>query len=208
MTKKLTSYEDMNLQELDVMKEISSIGTSHAATALSKLLQKEIRISIPEVSVLGYDETVSRIGDIEELVTATLVRMSNEVDGLMLFIFKQDLANVVLEKLIGRGYDSFDQMDELAYSALEEVGNIIICSYVNAFTQLVGVEIDLSVPSSTLNMLGGILTVPMAEYGYETDKLMYINAEFIMDGKKLSDGLLMLPDIASLNSILGKLGVL
>ncbi len=208
MTKKLKSYEDMNLQELDVMKEISSIGTSHAATSLSKLLQKEVRISIPEISVLGYDETVSRIGEIEELVAATLVRMSNEVNGLMLFIFKLDLANVVLEKLIGRRYDSFEQMDELDYSALEEVGNIIICSYVNAFTQLVGVEIDLSVPSSTLNMLGGILTVPMAEYGYETDKLMYINAEFIMDGRKLSDGLLMLPDIDSLNSILEKLGVL
>ncbi len=208
MNKKLKSYDDMNLLELDVMKEISSIGTSHAATSLSKLLQKEVRISIPEVNVLGYDETVSRIGEIEELVTATLVQMSNEVNGLMLFIFKLDLANVVLEKLIGKKYDSFDQMDELAYSALEEIGNIIICSYVNAFTQLVGVEIDLSVPSSTLNMLGGILTVPMAEYGYESDKLMYINAEFIMDGRKLSDGLLMLPDINSLNSILEKLGVL
>lgn len=205
---KLKSYEDMNLLELDVMKEISSIGTSHAATSLSKLLQKEVRISIPEVSVLGYDETVNRIGDIEELVAATLVQMSNEVNGLMLFIFKLDLANVVLEKLIGTRYESFEQLDELAYSALEEIGNIIICSYVNAFTQLVGVEIDLSVPSSTLNMLGGILTVPIAEYGYETDKLMYINAEFIMDGTKLSDGLLMLPDIDSLNNILEKLGVL
>ena len=81
MTKRLRSYEDMNLQELDVMKEISSIGTSHAATALSKLLQKEIRISIPEVSVLGYEETVDRMGDIEELVAATLVRMSNQVEG-------------------------------------------------------------------------------------------------------------------------------
>lgn len=205
---KLKSYEDMNLLELDVMKEISSIGTSHAATSLSKLLQKEVRISIPEVSVLGYDETVNRIGDIEELVAATLVQMSNQVNGLMLFIFKLDLANVVLEKLIGIRYDSFEQLDELAYSALEEIGNIIICSYVNAFTQLVGVEIDLSVPSSTLNMLGGILTVPIAEYGYETDKLMYINAEFIIDGKKLSDGLLMLPDIASLNGILERLGVI
>lgn len=205
---KLKSYEDMNLLELDVMKEISSIGTSHAATSLSKLLQKEVRISIPEVSVLGYDETVNRIGDIEELVAATLVQMSNEVNGLMLFIFKLDLANVVLEKLIGVRYESFEQLDELAYSALEEIGNIIICSYVNAFTQLVGVEIDLSVPSSTLNMLGGILTVPIAEYGYETDKLMYINAEFIIDGKKLSDGLLMLPDIASLNGILERLGVI
>ena len=207
MTKKLTSYEDMNLQELDVMKEISSIGTSHAATALSKLLQKEIRISIPEVSILGYEDTVERIGEIEEVVAATLVQMSNEVNGLMLFIFKLDLANAVLGKLIGRNYESFQDMDDLDYSALEEIGNIIICSYVNAFTQLVGVEIDLSVPSSTVNMLGGILTVPIAEYGYVTDKLMYINAEFIMEGKKLSDGLLMLPDIESLNSILEKLGI-
>ncbi|MCI8311530.1 MAG: chemotaxis protein CheC [Lachnospiraceae bacterium] len=204
---RLKSYEDMNLQELDVMKEISSIGTSHAATSLSKLLQKEIRISIPEVSILGYEETVERMGQMEELVAATLVQMSNEVNGLMLFVFKKDMMNAVLEKLIGKCYDSFEEIDELAYSALEEVGNIIICSYVNAFTQLVGVEIDLSVPSSTVNMLGGILTVPIAEYGYETDKLMYINAEFIMDGVRLSDGLLMLPDIKSLNSILEKLGV-
>ena len=204
---KLKSYEDMNLLELDVMKEISSIGTSHAATALSKLLQKEIRITIPEVNILGYEDTINKIGYIEELVTATLVRMSNEVNGLMLFIFKLDLANAVLEKLIGRRYEDFQELDELAYSALEEIGNIIICSYVNAFTQLVKVEIDLSVPSSTVNMLGGILTVPIAEYGYVTDKLMYINAEFIMDGEKLSDGLLMLPDIESLNSILEKLGI-
>ncbi len=204
---RLKSYEDMNLQELDVMKEISSIGTSHAATALSKLLQKEVRITIPEISILSYEETVDRIGHMEELVAATLVQMKNEVEGLMLFIFKMDLANAVLGKLLERHYQSFEELDEMDFSALEEIGNIIICSYVNAFTQLVGVEIDLSVPSSTINMLGGILTVPIAEYGYETDKLMYINAEFIMDGEKLSDGLLMLPDIESLNSILEKLGI-
>ena len=108
----------MNLQELDVMKEISSIGTSHAATSLSKLLQKEIRISIPEVSVLGYEEAVDRIGEIEELVAATLVQMSNDVNGLILFIFKMDMANVVLEKLIGKEYTSFEEMDEMDYSAL------------------------------------------------------------------------------------------
>lgn len=205
---KLKSYEDMNLLELDVMREISSIGTSHAATSLSKLLQKEVRITIPEVNILGYEETVNRIGQIEELVAATLVRMSNQISGMMLFIFKMDLANAILGKLIGRQYTSFEEMDEMDYSALEEIGNIIICSYVNAFTQLVGVDIDLSVPSSTVNMLGGILTVPMTENNFETDKLMYINAEFIMDGQTLSDGLLMLPDIESLNRILEKLGIL
>lgn len=204
---KIRNYEDMNLQELDVMKEISSIGTSHAATALSKFLQKEIRITLPKVSVLGYEDAINQIGNIEEIVAATLVKMSGDVDGLMLFLFNMDFANTVLAKLLNKNFTSFEEMDGLAYSALEEVGNIIICSYINAFTQLADMEINLSVPSSTVNMLGGILTVPIAEYGYETDKLMYFNADFIMEGKQLTDWLLMLPDIRSLNHIMGKLGV-
>lgn len=44
---KIRNFEDLNLQEVDTMREISSIGTSHAATALSKFLQKEIRITLP-----------------------------------------------------------------------------------------------------------------------------------------------------------------
>lgn len=204
---KLRSYDDMNLQELDVMREIGSIGTSHAATSLSKMLQKEIRITIPQVNILGYEEAVDRIGDMEQIVAATLVKMSGDVDGLMLFLFNLDFANTVLEKMIGESYKSFEEMDELARSALTEIGNIIICSYINAFSQLVNVDIELSVPSATMNMLGAILTVPIAEYGYETDKLMYCNADFVMDGKQLSDWLLMLPDIRSLNDILDKLGV-
>ena len=95
----------------------------------------------------------------------------------------------------------------MAFSALTEVGIIIICSYINAFSTLVGVDSNLSVPSSTVNMLGGSLTVPMVEFGYETDKLMYCNADFLVDGKSIPSWLLMLPDIDSLNTILGKLGV-
>lgn len=204
---KIEHYEDMNLQELDVMKEIGSIGTSHAATALSKLLQKEIRITIPQVNILGYDEAVNRIGNVEEIVAATLVKMQGDVEGLMLFLFNLDFANTVLEKFLGRTFSSFEELDELAHSALVEVGNIIICNYVNAFSKLVGVNIELSVPSATVNMLGAILTVPIAEYGYETNKLMYCNADFVLDGKNLSDWLLMLPDIRSLNDIMDRLGV-
>lgn len=200
-------YEDMDLQALDVMREIGSIGTSHAATSLSKLLQKEVRITIPAVNILGYNEAVNRIGDAEQLVAAALVKMDGDINGLMLFLFDLDFANAVLEKVLATRYESFLEMDEMAKSALVEVGNIIICSYINAFSQLVNVEVDLSVPSATINMLGGILMVPIAEYGYETDKLMYCSADFVIDGKPFSDWLLMLPDIESLNGILERLGV-
>ena len=204
---KINRYEDLNLQELDVMKEIGSIGTGHAATALSKLLQREVRITIPKVQILDFDGAVKRIGKEEEIIGATLVQMSGDLDGLMLFLYDKRFARKMLKKLLQTEYKDFDAMDDMAFSALKEVGNIIICSYINAFSQLVHVDLHLSVPSSTVNMLGGILTVPMAEFGYESDKLMYSNADVLMDGKSLPSGLLMLPDIHSLNTILEKLGV-
>ena len=204
---KINRYEDLNLQELDVMKEIGSIGTGHAATALSKLLQREVRITIPKVQILDFDGAVKRIGKEEEIIGATLVQMRGDLDGLMLFLYDKRFARKMLKKLLQTEYKDFDAMDDMAFSALKEVGNIIICSYINAFSQLVHVDLHLSVPSSTVNMLGGILTVPMAEFGYESDKLMYSNADFLMDGKSLPSWLLMLPDIHSLNTILEKLGV-
>ena len=204
---KINRYEDLNLQELDVMKEIGSIGTGHAATALSKLLQREVRITIPKVQILDFDGAVKRIGKEEEIIGATLVQMSGDLDGLMLFLYDKRFARKMLKKLLQTEYKDFDAMDDMAFSALKEVGNIIICSYINAFSQLVHVDLHLSVPSSTVNMLGGILTVPMADFGSESDKLMYSNADFLMDGKSLPSWLLMLPDIHSLNTILEKLGV-
>ena len=204
---KIKHYEDLDLQELDVMREIGSIGTSHAATALSKLLNKETRITIPTVNILGYEEAVERIGTAEDIVAAALGKMEGDIEGLMLFLFDLELANTILGRLLGKTWESFLEMDEMAKSALVEVGNIIICSYINSFSQLIHVDISLSVPSSTINMLGGILMVPIAEYGYETDKLMYCNADFVIEGKKFSDWLLMLPDIQSLNTIMERLGV-
>lgn len=115
---KIRNFEDLNLQEVDTMREISSIGTSHAATALSKFLQKEIRITLPQVSILGYEDAVDRIGNIEEVVAATLVKMDGDVDGLMLFLFNMDFANTVLGKLLDKNYTSFEEMDALALSLI------------------------------------------------------------------------------------------
>ena len=92
-------------------------------------------------------------------------------------------------------------------SALIEIGNIIISSYINAISTLTGITINLSVPSASVNMLGAILSVPMIEYGYETDKLMTIGGSFICEGEEVYSNLILLPDVHSLNFLMEKLGV-
>ena len=81
----------------------------------------------------------------------------------------------------------------------------MISSYTNAISTLAGVEIDLSVPAIAVNMLGGILSVPMAEIGYETDKLLMINGTLIVQVEEHDSTILMLPDIESLNKLMNKL---
>lgn len=204
---KITRYDEMNGLGLDLIREIGSIGTGNSATALSSLLGESVRMTIPGVQILGYNEAIKSLGDPEEIVAAILVKMSGEINGLMLFILKLDFINEVLSRVMNKKIDDYYQLNVLETSALEEIGNIIISSYVNAMSTLSDVTINLSVPDIAINMLGGILSVPMVEFGYVTDKMMMISGQFIIGGKVLHSDLLMMPDIESLNFLMEKLGI-
>ncbi|MDK2968320.1 MULTISPECIES: chemotaxis protein CheC [Lacrimispora] len=205
---KITRYDEMNGLGLDLIKEIGSIGTGNAATALSSMLNKTVRMTLPDVQILGYNEAIKFLGDPEEIVAAVLVKMTGEINGLMLFILKMDFINEVLSSVMQQEIEDYYQLNVLETSALEEIGNIIISSYVNAMSTLSEVTINLSVPDIAVNMLGGILSVPMVEFGYQTDKMMMISGQFVIGGKVLHSDLLMMPDIMSLNFLMEKLGII
>ncbi|MBE5978930.1 MAG: chemotaxis protein CheC [Paenibacillaceae bacterium] len=204
---KITRYDEMNGLGLDLIREIGSIGTGNAATALSSMLNKTVRMTLPDVQILGYNEAIKFLGDPEEIVAAILVKMTGEINGLMLFILKMDFINEVLSSVMQQEIEDYYQLNVLETSALEEIGNIIISSYVNAMSTLSEVTINLSVPDIAVNMLGGILSVPMVEFGYQTDKMMMISGQFVIGGKVLHSDLLMMPDIMSLNFLMEKLGI-
>lgn len=200
-------YDEMNGIAIDVFREIGSIGTGHAATALSSTLSTKITMSLPEVNIMGYDQAVSSLGGAEKVVSAVLVNMSGEVSGMMLYLMDISLIQLILSKFGLPIITDYSQIDEMTTSAATEIANIIISSYANALSQLSNVSINLSVPSIAVNMLGGIMSVPMIEYGYITDKIMMVGGQFVYEGKTLSSNLIMLPDIKSLNFLLHKLGV-
>lgn len=47
----MTDLENLSEVELDVLKELGNIGTGHAATSLSKLLNKDVYLSVPRVKI-------------------------------------------------------------------------------------------------------------------------------------------------------------
>lgn len=203
----IQKYEDMNSTELDIMKEIGSIGSGNAATALSSILSAKVCMDIPQVSILGFNEAVLRLGNPEEVVAAILVEMSHDIHGIMLFILRTDFAEEILKQMIGKEEEDLSNISEMGQSALMEIGNIMVSSYVNALSQLANVDIQLSVPQMAVNMLGGILSLPMAVFGVESDEIMIIEGKFTMNEREVSGDILLLPDVKSLNVLMKKMGM-
>lgn len=198
-------YEDMDTMALDVMKEIGSIGTGSAATALSSLIGEQVRMTVPKIEIKDFNDAITLMGGPEDVVAAVLVKMSGDMKGTMLFLLRMEFVNAVLSRILHKKIDDYTQLYEMEISVLSEVGNIMISSYVNALSTLAGMDIQLSVPAIAVNMLGGIMSVPMAEMGYETDSLMLINGQLILKDEHHDSTLLMLPDIESLNKLMNRL---
>ena len=203
----IKNYDELTSLEMDTLREIGSIGTGNAATALSQMMNRPVRITLPEVRIMGYNEAIEWIGGPEEVTAGVLVKMSGDVGGIMLSVQKLELVNIVLETMLGESVTSYEGLNELARSAMVEIGNIMISTFINALSGLADLNIKLTVPAFAVDMQGAILTVPMAEYGGMSDYLMAIGGNFVCDGKEVPCHVLLSPDLRSLDFLLRKRGV-
>lgn len=201
----IKTYSDLGDLELDILREIGSIGTSNAANSLSSLLGEEVRITLPEVRIMGYNDAIEWIGGAEAITAGVLVQLSGEINGILLSVQQMDFVNLVLSTMLGAPVTSYDSLSEMESSALVEVGNIMISSFINALSTLASMSIRLTVPAFTVDMQGAILTVPMAAYGGQSDYIMTIGGNFVCNNMQVPCRLLLSPDIRSLNLLLRKL---
>ena len=203
----IKNYDELSSLELDTLREIGSMGTGNAATALSQMLGREVRITLPEVRIMGYNEAIEWIGGPEQVTAGVLVGMSGQMSGVMLSVQKLGFINLVLEQMLGHPIEDYHQLDELGKSTLVEVGNIMISTFINALSGLSNISVNLTVPAFAVDMQGAILSVPMAAYGGMSDYLMTIGGNFVCEEEQVPCRLLLSPDLGSLNFLLKKLGV-
>lgn len=203
----INNYDDLNMIQLDVLREIGNIGTGNAATSLASMLCKPINIQVPKISILDYTEVSEELGGLENMIVGMLLALSGEVTGMMMFLLQKDFAHMVLNTLLGESFTDFSQVDEMGLSALKEIGNILAASYVNAISQLTQMEINISVPDICIDMVGSILSVPAIYFANISDKIIFIQDEFNSEDDRIVSHILMIPEVDSLAEIMKRLGI-
>lgn len=201
------NYENLNALQIDVLREIGNIGAGNAATTLSMMLSRKVDMTVPHVKIVDIQEIANTLGGPENQVVGILFTLSENIEGMMMFILEQKFAHLIINQLMGRNLESFSDFEEMDLSALKEIGNIMAGSYVNAIGGLTNLVINISVPSIAIDMAGAILSVPAIQFGKVGDKVLFIEEEFIGDGENVNSYLILIPEMESLNKILEILGV-
>jgi chemotaxis protein CheC len=203
----MENFENLSDSQKDVLREIGNIGGGNAATALSSILTGRVDMSVPELRIVDVGEISSLLGGPERQVVGILVQMTDDVKGMLLFLLDKQFTHMLINVLLDKKIESFENINEMDLSALKEIGNILAGSYINAISTLTELRIRLLPPDIAVDMVGAILNYPAELFGAMSDKVLYIEENFFSGEDSIKSHLLIMPELDSLEIMLKRLGV-
>lgn len=137
----------LNNEQLDVLREIGTIGGGSAATALSQILAKKVTISVPQVKLVSSDRITASEFLIEpdEVSLAVDLKILGALAGSIIVLFSQKSALMMIDILLKRPVGSTQLLNVMEASALSESAHILSGSYLNAVGELL--ELRQLIPS-------------------------------------------------------------
>ena len=212
----MADIASLNALQLDAIREVGNIGTGNAATALSGLLSRMIHMDVPKTELVSIYELGEHYGDPLQVVGAVFVRSTGGFGCSLIFIQNEEDADVMVELLLKQQFGTFIPINEIPEemkdSALSEVGNIVLSSFLNAINLLIGTVHQISVPGVAHDMLSSILDVVASIYGQMGETALLVNTELSVDGlqegRKISGHIILIPDPDALELLLTRLKVM
>ncbi|WP_372516707.1 MULTISPECIES: chemotaxis protein CheC [Paenibacillus] len=192
---------------MDVLKEVGNIGAGHAATALSKLLDKPVDMQVPKVRMVPFEEIADSVGGAEQVVIAIFLRVEGETPGNLFFILTLESSKKLLRNLVGIEVVHDEEYTEMELSALSEIGNILAGSYLTSLADFTNLNMSPTVPALAIDMAGAILSYGLLQFGQMGDQALLIDTKFLDGLDQVEGHFFLIPDPESFDKIFVALGV-
>lgn len=190
--------------QLDALKEIMNIGGGKAATTISQMVGSVIRMRVPDVNILSYDELYDQVMSDDQEVYTVLSSISGELKGAMLFVITDLAAQKISSLMMGTDQNV---TEKVKVSAVSELTNIVSSSFLTSIGGLLKKEVKPEVPVSSFDMFGAVISSAYMEFEQFGDEIMVIRNEFSYDSNYLEASLYFIPELGVIDKIIKSLGV-
>lgn len=189
-------------RQIDLLKELGNIGMGHAASSLSLLLGEDrVEMLVPEVSVVPLKDVADNMGGPEKRVAGIYVKVRGDLILHMVFIFPVESALALVSALTA---GQLTELDELGYSAVLEVGNILTSGYLNALAALLEMTLIPFPPEMAVDLTEAILGAILAKSQVAEDYIVMVKTSFTTGKSKVEGFLTIIPDEESFEAVYNK----
>jgi chemotaxis protein CheC len=211
----MLDFKSMNQMHLDAIREVGNIGAGHAATALSQMLGCPVEIDIPKAELVSIYELDSYYGEPDIAYAAVFAASDSDTPFNFILLTREDavekIVSLLVAKQFGMQMDFASMPQEMVDSALGEIGNILLGSFLNAVNGLLGLNSGITTPSVTHDMLGSIVSVVSAMFGQYGDIALVTKSSLNLALEGYADSIdaniLLASQPDALEKLLQKLGI-
>jgi chemotaxis protein CheC len=195
MTKSIAKTHNSEKNEkgidLDIFLELGNIGAGNAATSLSEIFQEQISIEVPKIHTLAPHLVPKFYEKHDMSTTAVYMQLRGEADCDILLLFEEEEAKKIAAMMTMIPVEELDK--EMETSAIEELGNIVIGSFLTALSDFTGANLVPNPPQLANDSFDAILDTFLIKQMLTSDMAVIFDTYFKRADGNISGILMMFP---------------
>lgn len=196
----MTEAKTLTDFQTDALKEVGNIGIGHATTSLSRMVNKQVGISLPDLKLVPLIKVPALIKN-QDPVIGIILELRGDAKGFLLLLLSKRTAKLLIKLVLGDS-DEAKGFDEMETSVLKELGNIMGGTYITALSNFLSISIGLSTPSDISDMSEAIINQVICLMCQDVDDVLFLKTEFDINSEKIDGTILIFTDSTSLSKML------
>ena len=186
--------------EMDILREVSSIAAAHGSRALSEMLKKRINLSLPNLESVRPRDLNSKISTDTPVISVQSRILSGTSGNIILILEEQSAFQLVSICYSNNQKDKPGAFTEMGLSVIKEIGNVVIGSYAGALSIFLKAPVVPSIPTLINGPLAEIIHSVTSSYDKE-ESILLIEAFFEEVERRIKGGLYFILTPAAMKEI-------
>ncbi|HQW50959.1 MAG TPA: chemotaxis protein CheC [Tepidiformaceae bacterium] len=186
-----------------LLSGVARDGAARAGRGLSGLMGQQIAIEVPNVRIGTKADACDAVGGEESLVLGAYLTISGDITGHVMLLFPERRALECVDLMCGQPAGTTTEPDELAESAIGELGNIVGSAFVNALADDLNLILHPSPPAILHDMAIALVQTVYAEVLSQGGDVVMMDAVFEDEKGRTAGLLIVAPDPVSIARLQG-----
>lgn len=142
----------LNDRQEDALKEYMNLFIGQAGSLLSEMLNKKIKLTTPKILYVKPEQENQEIDEkpsiLNSYVVSSSIEFGSAFSGTAQLIFPTPSSQMLVKLCLGEedDIDTGDNLTDIEYDVIREIGNVLLNSVLGGLGNLLEVRLDYSLP--------------------------------------------------------------